>query len=144
MGGQLKAEKGEAPVFVAWAEADGERLLQRMQLIKGWLDADGNSHEKVIEVAGTSENGASVDLVTCETSGPGERQLCGTWTDPDYNPDLPAFYYIRVLENPTCRWSVRQCNALPADERPEACADPDYYRSIQERAWSTPIWVETN
>ncbi|MEZ4376415.1 MAG: DUF3604 domain-containing protein, partial [Polyangiaceae bacterium] len=53
-----------------------------------------------------------------------------------------AYYYVRALENPTCRWSWRQCLSLPEAERPEACSDPSVAKQIQERAWSSPIWYE--
>ena len=140
MGGVLAPGSGSLR-FVVWAEADElSEPLQQIQIIKGWLDGQGGVHERIFSVAGDGENGASVDLSTCETSGPGEQSLCGVWSDPDFDPDSHAFYYARVVENPRCRWSVLQCNGLDEADRPEACSDPNFYRSIQERAWSTPIW----
>jgi hypothetical protein len=82
-----------------------------------------------------------VDLSTCEPVAGGQPSLCATWTDPDFDPAQPAFYYARVVELPTCRWSVPQCNALPEADRPEACTDENFYRAIQERAWTSAIWV---
>lgn len=114
--------------------------LQQIQIIKGWLDSDGKSREKVFTVAGDSNNGASVDTATCERKGKGEARLCVRWTDPEFDPQRSAFYYARVLENPTCRWSTYTCNQLPANKRPEACTDPLVPKIIQERAWSSPLW----
>jgi len=148
MGSGLPSGRPEdaAPVIWVWAREDpgypgvDGTPLQRIQVVKGWVDADGASHEKVFDIAGDANSGASVDLATCETSGPGFHELCAVWKDPDFDPDRPAFYYSRVLENPVCRWSVRQCNSLEPGDRPESCSDPDYYRAIQERAWTSPIW----
>ncbi|MBU6282889.1 DUF3604 domain-containing protein, partial [bacterium] len=117
--------------------------LQRIQVVKGWIDReDGQPHEQVFDVAGDAANGASVDEATCETSGPGADSLCAVWTDPDWDPRERAFYYARVLENPTCRWSAWTCNRLPAAERPAACSDPSVKRTQQERAWTSPVFVE--
>ena len=121
--------------------------LQRVQIIKGWIE-DGHAHEAVYEVAGDPENGASVDLATCTPRGAGADSLCSVWSDPDFDPGAAAFYYARVVENPTCRWSTRVCNAHAVDcSRPDsvpselaACCDPSHRRTIQERAWTSPIW----
>jgi hypothetical protein len=120
--------------------------LQRIQVIKGWY-ANGELHEQVLDVAG-GDNGASVDIDTCTPSGSGHEQLCRVWQDPDFNPRAQAFYYTRVLENPTCRWSQRICSAagvrcdnpqtIPAGL--ENCCAPAHRKVIQERAWSSPIW----
>lgn len=147
MGGLLPAApgKGRAPVFVAsalgdpgTAEAPGG-LLQRVQIIKGWYEGE-TFHQAVHDVAGNGENGASVDTETCKVSGPGWRELCGGWRDPDFDPDQPAVYYARVIENPSCRWSRWQCLEFPEDQRPPACSDPNVASVIQERAWTSPIW----
>ena len=83
--------------------------LQRIQIVKGWA-AGGESHERVYEVAGDPQSGAGLDLATC-TPAPGADQLCRVWTDPDFDPRAPAFYYARVVENPSCRWNTWACNA---------------------------------
>jgi hypothetical protein len=117
--------------------------LQQIQIIKGWVDAAGEAHTRVYEVAGDPDNGAGVDDATCAPTGPadgGDSDLCAVWTDPEFDPSQRAFWYARVLENPTCRWSAWQCNALPAAERPASCTDPAIPRTIQERAWTSPIW----
>lgn len=116
--------------------------LERVQIIKGYIDAQGESRVEVIDVAG-GDSGASVDPLTCETSGSGAAQLCGYWVDPSYAPGQQAWYYARVVENPVCRWSTRDCNELLAageSELPAACEQ--YPQVIRERAWTSPIWVE--
>jgi hypothetical protein len=66
--------------------------------------------------------------------------VCAVWSDPDFDPARRAVYYARIVENPSCRSSTLQCNALPKAERPEACEDPDIPKLIHERAWTSPIW----
>jgi len=122
--------------------------LQRVQIVKGWVDAAGQSHEKVYDVAGRTDGAATVDTTTCTPSGPGADSLCAVWSDPDFDADVPAFYYARVLENPTCRWSTLMCNAAGVDCSNPAtipsgygeCCNPAVAKTIQERAWSSPIW----
>ena len=104
------------------------------------MDDEGTSREMVVDVAGDPEEGTGLDLGTCEPQPGGYPELCAVWTDQDFDPARPAFYYARVLEVPTCRWSVRQCNALDPADRPGSCSDPAFYRAIQERAWTSPIW----
>jgi hypothetical protein len=102
----------------------------------------------VYEVAGDADNGASVDLNTCATSGPGFASLCAVWEDPDFDPAQSAFWYARVIDNPSCRWATRQCVAAGIDcSDPEAvpeewagCCDASYPKTVQERAWTSPIW----
>lgn len=97
--------------------------LQRIEIVKGWIDVQGAQHEKVVSVAGGADPGAGVDPVTCDPVGPGHNALCSVWQDPDFDPTQPAFYYARVLENPTCRWSTYVCKQAGLDPfRPEECA----------------------
>jgi hypothetical protein len=157
MGGAL-AEPGTpdaapaAPRFAVQALQDAGSAgepgtpLQRIQIVKGWL-ADGVTHERVVDVAG-GPNDASVDLATCAPRGAGHARLCAVWSDPDFDPEEPAFYYARVLENPTCRWSQHLCAAARVDcSAPDAvapgfegCCDPLHRPTVQERAWTSPIW----
>jgi hypothetical protein len=127
---------GARPTFVVQATAD-EAPLQRVEVIKVWLDAMGRPQERVVVVAGSATNGATVDPRTCATApGAGQMSYCATWTDDQYNPAERASYYARVLENPTCRWSAPVCDALPPDAPPanqHRAHDPG-------RAWSSPIW----
>jgi hypothetical protein len=143
-----------APTFAVWAARDpgpprkpGSKL-QRIQIIKGWLE-EGDAREAVYDVAGQPTGAAAVDAATCEQSGPGADSLCGVWVDPDFDPGEHAFYYARVLENPSCRWSTHACNMLGVEcgdddsadqELMQLCCNPDRPRAIQERAWSSPIW----
>ncbi len=89
--------------------------LQRIQIVKGWVDASGDTHDAVYDVAGDADNGADVDLTTCTPQGPGAATLCAQWTDPEFDPTQHAFYYARVLENPSCRWNQIYCNARGVD-----------------------------
>ena len=147
MGGDLSGLSA-APVFVAAADMDPgtEELpgspLERMQMVKGWVDAGGNLREKVYHLAGDSEAVADADDTTCLTTGDGYEHLCARWQDPDFDPAIPAVYYLRVLETPVCRWSTPLCNSFDDDERPPRCADPNIRRIVQERAWSSAIWYQ--
>ena len=114
--------------------------LQRIQLVKGWVDAAGSSRQAVYDVAGTPDNGARVDPETCQPQGQGHRQLCTVWRDPDFDPARRAVYYARVVENPSCRYNAWQCLGLGGADRPAACDDPAIVKVIQERAWTSPIW----
>lgn len=122
--------------------------LQRIQIVKGWIDAQGDAQEMIYDVAGDPDNGATVNPNTCETNGTGFTFLCTVWEDPDFDPTQRAFYYARVIENPTCRWSQRQCNAAAVDCAVpatittgfEACCDGSIPASVRERSWTSPIW----
>jgi hypothetical protein len=146
MGGDLPAPSapGSAPTFLVSAARDPGTAtlvtspLERIQIVKGWTGPDGEMHQAVYDVAG-EKSAAGPDPATCEPPQ-GRGQLCAVWQDPAFDPAQRAVYYARVLEVPSCRWSTRQCNALPADERPPACSDAGLPRSIQERAWTSPIW----
>ncbi|OQY69387.1 MAG: hypothetical protein B6D46_00155 [Polyangiaceae bacterium UTPRO1] len=145
MGSLLDPPTAAAPSFLIAATRDpGTQArpgtpLQRLQVVKGWID-DAGWHQEVFDVAGDGDNGATVDTDTCVASGPGDDDLCTVWTDPTFDASRRAFYYVRVLENPTCRWSTVTCNALPPDDRPPSCTDPTVPKTVQERAWSSPIW----
>ncbi len=155
MGGDLPPRESAeqlSPKFLISAQQDVGDLgvpgtpLQRVQMIKGWYE-DGELFEQVLDVAG-GVNDATVDLATCEQHGDGHRNLCAVWQDHDFNADAPAFYYTRVLENPSCRWSQYICNDSGVDcadpatigEGLEGCCAADHQPVIQERAWSSPIW----
>ena len=147
MGGDLEAADDGAPSFLVWALRDPENAwLQRAQVIKGWLEG-GETREQVYDVVCSDglepdpethrcdDNGAQVNLDDCSISrDKGAVELRTTWTDPDFDPGARSFYYVRVLENPTCRWST--WDALSLDIEP----NPDLHATHQERAWSSPIW----
>jgi hypothetical protein len=148
MGGELRARAGGALKIVAAALRDagtpehpGDKL-QRMQVIKVWVTPDGAPHEKVFDVAGDAGVGKDLDLATCTPSPAGADALCSVWKDPEYASEARAAYYVRVLEVPTCRWSKRVCNGLPPDQQAALKCDAlGVADAIQERAWSSPVWV---
>jgi hypothetical protein len=147
MGSELQSD-GEAPEFIVWTSSDPQGTrLQRVQVIKGYVE-NGEAVEKIYDVAcsdgllpdpGTHrcpDNGAKVNLADCSiTAGVGATELITTWKDPAFDPDVDAFYYVRALENPTCRWST--WDAIREGVEPRA----DLHKTLQERAWSSPIWV---
>jgi hypothetical protein len=146
MGADLIGQDGRAPKFLVWAARDTDSVpLQRLQIIKGWLE-NGEPKEAVIDVACSdgavdpetgrcADNGATVNLETCAVSEDvGASQLIVVWEDPDFDPAEQAFYYVRVLENPKCRWST--WDAIRAGVAP----NPNMHATIQDRAWSSPIW----
>ena len=152
MGGNLgpyeATEGGQSiePGFLVMASADTQSApLQRLQIVKGWVDADG-THEEVVDVACAGgaavnsktnrcpDNGAKVDISDCSINEEtGAAQLSALWRDPDFKADERAFYYARAIENPTCRWSTWDANRAGVAPRPDLPA------TIQERAWSSPI-----
>jgi hypothetical protein len=149
MGGVLAAPGlfDDAPRFhlEAWADAGTELEpgtgLASLQIIKGWITAAGVVKEQVYTVAeGTS---GSIDTDTCESTG-GSDHLCTVWEDPDFDPDRAAFYYARVLQVQTCRWSQRECNGYTTDDRPATCDDGTVPTTVQDRAWSSSIWTATD
>lgn len=143
MGGTLTSEGAtSAPSLIAAALRDprSDVGLNRLQIVKGWVSAQGELSYEVFDVASDGTSATRADERNCVASQAGADSLCAVWTDPDFDPALPAFYYLRVVEHPTCRWSWRQCLAVPAPERPAGCERTDIPRSIQEMAWSSPIW----
>ncbi|NKB97152.1 MAG: DUF3604 domain-containing protein [Pseudomonadales bacterium] len=148
MGAELHSAGDGAPRLIAMATRDpNSAALQRLQIVKGWT-ADGENHERVYDIACSDggavdpdtqrcpDNGAKVNLTDCSiTQNVGAANLEMAWQDPDFNPDHRAFYYARVLENPTCRWST--WDAVKAGVQPRS----DLKKTLQERAWTSPIWV---
>jgi len=149
MGADLFASDNQTPQFLVWAQRDKNGApLQRIQIIKGWVEnGSGTPHETVYDVACSDglavdpltnrcpDNGARVNINDCSISDDaGAVELKTTWTDPKFDPTIKAFYYVRVLENPTCRWST--WDAVKAGVTPR----PDLHQTIQERGWSSPIW----
>jgi hypothetical protein len=151
MGGTLtrSAEASAAPRFAVSVlrdpGADGAPL-QRLQIVKGWLEG-ATPREAVVDVAGDAGRG-DLDPSTCTVPEDGFDSLCAVWRDPDFDPGQRAFYYARAVEVPTCRWSQKLCLARgvrcddPDTIGPglDACCAPDHVRTVQERAWSSPIW----
>ena len=149
MGGQLKASdgNGRAPTFAVWAMKDSESAnLDRIQIVKGWSDG-GVTHEKIYDVAWSGNRqisggklppvGNTIDMETLEyTNDIGAVELAGTWTDPDFNAQQNAFYYARVIEIPTPRWSMFDAKYLGIPH------PADLNKILQERAYTSPIWYD--
>jgi uncharacterized protein DUF3604 len=147
MGGDLPPAKGKAPTFMVWAVKDPTSgNLDRIQIVKGWTKS-GQSFEKIFDVVWAGDRkpdkwtgvvppiGSTVDLEKATyTNKIGAVELATVWSDPEFDPSLHAFYYARVLEIPTPRWTTIQAAKL-------GIAPPDVVSAtIQERAWSSPIW----
>ncbi len=165
MGGEVGGDDGVArPRFAVLAfkdpGSDGApgTDLQRVQIVKAWVDAQGRARERVFDVAGQPADTA-VDPRTCGPARPGLNSLCAIWEDAEFDPAARAFYYARLLESPTCRWSTVVCRSQGVDPFAEDCRqqaeaagaayaaccdtesdDPFRERTVQERAWSSPIW----
>ena len=148
MGGDLDAASGRAPSFLIQALRDPDGAnLDRIQVIKGWLDASGESHERIWDVAVsdgrsigpdgrcTQPVGNTVDVDDATyTNAIGDAVLGAHWRDPEFDPTQRAFYYVRVLEIPTPRWTTYDAKFFGV-KRPD-----DVPASIQERAYTSPIW----
>ena len=150
MGGELKAADADrAPTFAVWAIKDAESAnLDRIQIVKGWAD-DGESHEQVYDVVWSGDRvkdpvtgkvppvGNTVNLETVEYENSiGAVELKGTWTDPDFNAEQNAFYYVRAIEIPTPRWNLFDAKELGIPN------PPDLKETLQERAYTSPIWYD--
>lgn len=147
MGGDLSnAPKGKAPTFLVRAIRDPDGAnLDRVQVIKGWLDAKGNTQEKIWDIACAGRNivkgacdgdvGNTVDIADASyTNTIGSAVIAAHWSDPEFNPALKAFYYVRVLEIPTPRWTAYDAKFFNV-EMPEGTT-----MELQDRAYTSPIW----
>jgi hypothetical protein len=149
MGGDLSAApKGEAPAFIAVASKDPDGAnLDRVQIIKGWLDRDGTLQEKVYDVAWSDGRKSDVETGKVPAVGTtvnvpnatyantiGAANLATVWTDPDFDPKVKAFYYLRVIEIPRPRWTAYDAAYFKLDLPDEIPT------TIQDRAYSSPIW----
>ncbi|MCK0068244.1 DUF3604 domain-containing protein [Kordiimonas laminariae] len=152
MGGDFSSsnEEGATPEFLIQAVKDPVGAnLDRVQVVKGWLDAGGQLHEKVFDVAWSGSRtigangklpaiGDTVDRTTGKTDNTiGTPELITKWSDPEFNPNERAFYYVRVLQIPTARHSLLDAIALGLDNAPEE--GPEV---IQERAYTSAIWYK--
>jgi hypothetical protein len=150
MGGDLQSPpEGEAPTFLVAALKDPySGNLDRVQIIKGWLDASGKTHERVYEVAWADADhrqpgsdgklppvGDTVDVANATwTNTIGDPELITVWEDPDFDPAQKAFYYARVLEIPTPRWTAYDAKRFGVEMPDQA------EMTTQERAYTSPIW----
>ncbi len=151
MGADLPERMADAgaPTFLLAASRDPHPNggdLEQIEIVKGWIE-NGQAKEIVLSVAGGASE-ASVDVDTCERKGRGETHLCSVWRDPDFDPAEPAFYYARLRETPSCRWTQWACvDAGVSCDDPSTipdgfgiCCRGEVEATIQERAWSSPIW----
>jgi hypothetical protein len=149
MGGTLTGPSDKPPSFVVWAsKAPDSGNLDRVQIIKGWVDAKGVQQEKIYNVAWSGERrkneegdlpavGNTVDVGKATYSNSiGAAELATLWEDPDFDDGQYAFYYVRVLEIPTPRWSTYDAAKLGVD------VPGGLPTSIQERAYTSPIWYQ--
>ena len=129
MGGDLKARDGAShPRLLAWAIQDpASQKLQSLQLIKGWIDAEGQIHNEVISLAENQE---------------GTGSFCAVYTDEKFDSGQSAYYYLRAVEPPTPRWHTYDCARIPESDRPAVCTNGTYPETVREMAWSSPIWFE--
>ena len=149
MGSDLQEapEGATAPNFLVAALKDPySGNLDRIQIVKGWLNADGETEEKVFDVVWSEDRtpgddgklpaiGNTVDAETATfTNSIGAPELITVWSDPEFDPAVSAFYYARVIEIPTPRWTVYDAVRF-GDELPE-----DVPTFTQERAYTSPIW----
>ena len=187
MGGRLTnpPTRRSRPTFAIAAQRDPGTArhpgapLQRLQVIKGWLDRETKTPKtRVFDVAGNVHDGDGIDIDTCSLGDGGASRLCTVWTDPSFDPSERAYYYVRVLEVPSCRWTTHFCvnrgfdcahPTTPVDRaccdpvlglhtsqcgsrepgstqcgrfraRNDSCCQPRVSPTIQERAWTSPIW----
>ena len=149
MGGDLTAApEGRGPVFIAAAAKDPDGAnLDRLQIVKGWLDGNGDRHEQVYDVVLSDGRevdpetgkappvGSTVNIAEATYANTiGEPTLAAVWTDPDFDPDERAFYYVRVIEIPTLRWTAHDARFFKIDL-------PDHIPTVvQDRAYTSPIW----
>ena len=150
MGGNIYSNGLSSPTFLIWAIADPlGGLLQRSQVVKGWIE-NGEHNERVYDAVCSDgleidpethrcpSNEAKVNISDCSTNNVGNSELKTLWKDPEFKKNQNAFYYVRVIENPSCRWST--WDSIRAGEKPRSDIDV----TIQERAWSSPIWLKTS
>ena len=149
MGGDLSGT-GDAPTFMVVATKDVTGAnLDRVQIVKGWEDVNGEVHEKVYNVAlsdgrALSDNpkpvGNTVDLENATYSNSiGDPELMALWADPNFDASQDAFYYVRVLEIPTPRWTVYDAKFFDTELNEDG-----FPVIIQERAYTSPIWYTPN
>jgi hypothetical protein len=148
MGGDLKAAPaGKSPTFLVAALRDPMGAnLDRIQIIKGWVDASGKAQEKIYDVAWSGKRkprkdgklppvGDTVNVATATwTNTIGAPELATVWKDPAFKPSQRAFYYARVIEIPTPRWTAYD------QVRFGVKMSKDVPMKVQERAWTSPIW----
>jgi hypothetical protein len=148
MGGDLSsAPAGKAPSFVVRTVRDPDGAnLDRVQMVKGWMDSSGTTHEKVYDIALSDDRvvgpdgkappvGDTVNVSEASFKNTiGDPLMLAHWTDPDFDPSAHAFYYVRVIEIPTPRWTAFDAKIFDID------MPDDMPMKLQERAYTSPIW----
>ena len=148
MGGDLGPDAaGRSPTFLVAALKDPYHAnLDRIQIVKGWMDGSGNTYEKVYDVAWSGDRrpggdgklppvGSTVDAANATwTNTIGDPELATVWTDPEFDASQSAFYYARVIEIPTPRWTAYDAKRFKLQMGPEVPM------TTQERAYTSPIW----
>jgi hypothetical protein len=95
----------------------------------------------VYDVVGDTKTKAGVNLQNGKRYGEGHSSLCAVFTDPDYDATKNTYYYMCAVENPSPRWSMVDCLNFDQGQRPEICSDPKVFKTINEQAWTSPIWL---
>jgi hypothetical protein len=147
MGGELGQPASDTPSFMVAAMKDPySGNLDRVQIVKGWMDKEGKTHEKVYDVAWSGDRepgpdgklpavGSTVNVANATWSNTiGAPELTAVWQDPDFDKNEPAFYYARVIEIPTPRWTAYEAKRFGVKMNDEVPM------TVQERAYTSPIW----
>ncbi|MEM1229071.1 MAG: DUF3604 domain-containing protein [Pseudomonadota bacterium] len=130
MGSDLTPGRGGALRLLAHAQRDPQGAgIVKLQLVKGWVDGEGSLHTEVRDIA-------TADTAT------GANALCTVYTDQTFDPEHSTYYYLRVLEPPTPRWHTYDCATIPEADRPVFCSNGQYPETVQEMAWTSPIWYQ--
>ena len=142
MGGTIASDSLSQPSIFISASADSsikDQFIEKLQVVKGVV-RNGELLTTVHDVGVTNAQ-SKLDIANCEVTGSGEKAMCSVWNDPNFNSSENTYYYVRVVANKSCRWSHNLCLQNP--EYCEADSDASIPKVIQERAWTSPIWLET-
>ena len=142
MGGTISSNSLAQPSIFISASADSsikDQFIEKLQVVKGVV-RNGELLTSVHDV-GVTDTQSKLDISNCEVTGSGEKAMCSVWNDPNFNSSENAYYYVRVVANKSCRWSHNLCLQNP--EYCEAGSDASIPKVIQERAWTSPVWLES-
>jgi len=142
MGGTISSDSLAQPSIFISASADSsikDQFIEKLQVVKGVV-RNGELLTSIHDV-GVTDTQSKLDISNCEVTGSGEKAMCSVWNDPNFNSSENAYYYVRVVANKSCRWSHNLCLQNP--EYCEADSDASIPKVIQERAWTSPVWLES-
>ena len=142
MGGTISSDSLAQPSIFISASADSsikDQFIEKLQVVKGVV-RNGELLTSIHDVSVTDTQ-SKLDISNCEVTGSGEKAMCSVWNDPNFNSSENAYYYVRVVANKSCRWSHNLCLQNP--EYCEADSDASIPKVIQERAWTSPVWLES-